>query len=89
ASVAESISDFVFYISPNGTDWTKLSKQATIEDKPITSVNWTDRKYALNDLPSGTNDLKIEFPAVDGAFWNPQLSRVELTASVGATTDTK
>ncbi|MFC5404131.1 GH39 family glycosyl hydrolase [Cohnella soli] len=89
ASSTEPISDFIFYVSPNGTDWTKLSKQAAVEDKPITSVNWTDRKYALNDLPSGTNYLKIEFPAVAGAFWNPQLSRVELTAKMGATTDKK
>jgi len=89
ASGAEPISDFVFYVSPNGTDWTKLLKQAAVEDKPITSVDWTDRKYTLNELPSGTNYLKIEFPAVAGAFWNPQLSRVELTAKADATTGMK
>ncbi|MBE9918105.1 hypothetical protein G8C92_29330 [Paenibacillus donghaensis] len=55
----------------------------------ITSVNWTDRKYVLNDLPLGTNYLKIEFPAVSGAFWNPQLGRVELMAKVGTPKDKK
>lgn len=76
ASSSEPISDFKFYTSADGTVWAPF-EGAGIADTPITSVNWTNRKYTLDGLPSGTNYLKIEFPAIGGLFWNPQLSRVE------------
>lgn len=75
SSSQEDIVDFTFYTSVDGENWVQLLNPSII-DTPVQWIPWTNRQYVLQNLPAGTNYLKIAFPEQGLYFWNPQLSRI-------------
>ena len=74
------VSDFVFSISPNGTTWTPLMMtNANYRDEMVLNNGlWTTRYYYFDDLPEGTNFVRIEFGRM--VSWANRLDFVHLSA---------
>jgi hypothetical protein len=68
------------WVSTQITKWTKT-------DTLIAGNSWTKRVYTINSIPSGTTIFKVQFPVGGLNSYNPQLSRVVITAANSITDD--
>jgi len=78
----EGSHDLRFYASPDNRDWTPI---AVTEDTPVqTSAPWNRIRLSADDIPWGTNYLKVVYSAANDYDWVPQLGRMEIVSGYGA-----
>ena len=78
----EGSHDLRFYASPDNRAWTPIS---VTEDTPVqTSAPWNRIRLSADDIPWGTNYLKVVYSAANDYDWVPQLGRMEIVSGYGA-----
>ncbi len=67
--------DFQFYTSPDGTNWTGVTP-----GKTTGRFGWDDFTYTLNNL-SNVNYLKVQWNSPGTTSWDPQLAQATITST--------
>jgi len=73
--VGESLVDFEFFTSADGSTW-KVCYPATEQSLPTPA--WTRVLYEKEALPAGTRYLKVVFKKTTGVAWNPQVGSMKI-----------
>ena len=77
--------DLKFYTSPNsGGPWTEFSATRVDNDVSIQLPVRQTEGYDGYNLPSGTNYLKVEFPALGSNYNKVQLGSIVLVSGSGS-----
>ncbi len=77
----ESSRDMQFYASPDNRNWTPIS---VTEDAPVqTTSPWSRIRLSADEIPWGTNYLKVVFSSSNSHDWVPQLGEIQIVSGYG------
>jgi len=77
----ESSREMKFYASPDNRNWTLITATA---DTPVqTTAPWYRVHLTADNIPWGTNYLKVVFSSTNAHDWVPQLGEIEIVSGHG------
>ncbi|GBF76140.1 hypothetical protein PA598K_04588 [Paenibacillus sp. 598K] len=81
----ESSAELAFYASPDNRSWTRV--EAAVAEDLQTNAPWRRMRLSADDVPWGTNYLKIVFLDTNVLDWVPQLGKLEIVSGASSGPD--